>query len=191
MPGCRGRLPAREGRRGPPPAHLRRASSRIHHHDAVDEAHDELDVVLDDQHSDTLAAERAQQVGQRLLVGTTEAGGRFVEHDQCRVGGERASDFQDALPAERQVAGWRIGVGAEPNPLELAQRLARALASSARSRRSAPSEKTSVGARIGSEQHVVENAHARRAVFTCWKVRAMPAWRSRLAQRRYVLRRGR
>ena len=66
---------------------------------------------------------RAQQLGERVLFRPAQTGGRLVEDDQRRIGGKRARDFENALAAERQIAGEVVGLGAEPDALELAQRL--------------------------------------------------------------------
>ena len=79
--------------------------AELQHHDAVGDAHDQPHVVLDQQHGVAVVADRADQVHQVVLLGRVEAGGRLVEAQQLRVGGQRAGDLQPALVAVGQVAG--------------------------------------------------------------------------------------
>ena len=101
----------------------------------------------------------AQQVGERALFRRPQAGGRLVEHDQRRVGGKRAGDFEDALAAERQIArrvraAWRRARRAS----SWRSASARARASSARSSRSAPLRKPAPVAQVGAEQRHCRSA---------------------------------
>ena len=90
-----------------------------------------------------------------------QAGGRLVEHEQRRIGGKRAGDFEDALAAERQIAGQFMRIGAEPDPFELTQRLgARARFLGAVEPQRAR-EEAGAGAQVGAEQHVVDERHVR------------------------------
>ncbi len=63
--------------------------AEIHHDDAIDQTHDEIHVVLDEKNGQPLAAQRAQESGERGLFQMAQAGGRFVEDDQEGGGGER------------------------------------------------------------------------------------------------------
>ena len=113
-------------------------------------------------------------VAERLLLLAAQAGGRLVEHEQHRVGGERARDLEHALGAERQAAGQLVRAVAEADAVELALRLGEDLGflgavepqagaqhAGARARRSAPSATLSSRLICGRS-------------LTCWKVRAMP-----------------
>ena len=70
-----------------------------------------------------IRAQRPQQFGKLELFLAAQAGRRLVEDEQRRIGGERAGDFEDALIAERQIAGELERLVAEPDPFELPQRL--------------------------------------------------------------------
>ena len=116
---------------------------------------------------------RAQQVGQRLLLVEAQAGGRLVEQQQRRVGGERAGDLERC--AAGRAAGCRRGrqaTAAEPDALELARAPRRRARASSRavepqraaraSRRgradSAPSATFSITDMLGTQLHVLEGA---------------------------------
>ena len=75
---------------------------------------------------------RAQQVGERGFLRPAQTRGRLVEDDQRRIGGKRTRDFENALAAERQIAGETVRLVAEPDALEL-----RAMLRSGRARSSA------------------------------------------------------
>ena len=104
---------------------------------------------------------RAQQIGQRALVGAAQARGRLVEDDHRRIGRERAGDFEDALAAERQIAGKAIRLGAEADALELPQRLGAGARLFGAVEPQRAGEKAGAGAQIGAEQHIVDQRHAR------------------------------
>ena len=94
-------------------------TAEIHHDDAVDEVHDEIHVVLDDEDRQPLRAQRAQQLGERELFRAAQARGGFVEHQQDRIGDQRARDLEHALLAEREIAGEFERALAEADALEL------------------------------------------------------------------------
>ena len=99
---------------------------------------------------------------ERLLLLAAQAGGRLVEHQQHRVGGQRARDLEDALGAQRQAAGQLVRAVGQADALELAQRLGADLRFLARGpaaarRRSSPARVRAMRA----ERDVVEQAHVR------------------------------
>ena len=107
---------------------LDQLGAEVHHHQPVDQFHHEVHVVLDDQDRHALLAQLAQQVGERHLLLAAQAGGRLVEHQQHRVGGQRARDLEDALRAQRQAAGQFVRAVAEADAVQLALRLLQDLA---------------------------------------------------------------
>ena len=68
------------------------------------------DVVLDQQHGGALAVELLDDGGERVGLVRIEAGGRLVEQQQARLGGERARDFEQALLAVGQQLGVLLGL---------------------------------------------------------------------------------
>ena len=63
-----------------------------------------------------LGAQRRAATRQALLLLAAQAGRRLVEHQQRRIGGERAGDLEHALIAERQIAGEFERLVAECRP---------------------------------------------------------------------------
>ena len=61
------------------------------------------------------ADERAQRVGERLLAGRVDAGGRLVEHEQFRLAGQRAGDERALLLAAGEGATGSRGPVGEPD----------------------------------------------------------------------------
>src|SRR5262245_65362384 len=62
-----------------------------------------------------LGSQRAQQLGQRELLLSPQASRRLVEQQQHRIRCERARDLEQALVAERQIAGKLERPVAEPD----------------------------------------------------------------------------
>ena len=60
--------------------------------------------MLDQHDGGAFAAQRAQQVRQRLLLQPPQSGRRLVQHHEDGIGGERPRHFQEPLLAERQIA---------------------------------------------------------------------------------------
>src|SRR6478735_2632880 len=73
--------------------------------DAVGHPHDEPHIVLDEQHRVAVFADLLDQFDQRGLLAGVEAGGRFVEAEQFRLGCQGTGDLQPSLIAVRQVLG--------------------------------------------------------------------------------------
>ena len=71
------------------------------------------------------AADLVEQLAQLDLLGRVHAGGRFVEREQLRIGGQRARDLQTALVAVRQVARRVVG---ELRDADVVEQFLRALA---------------------------------------------------------------
>ena len=49
---------------------------------------------------------------------TTETGGRLIKDDERQIGGKRASRFENALTAKRQIAGEVIRIGAKTDTFQ-------------------------------------------------------------------------
>src|SRR5471032_2347437 len=88
------------------------------HRDAVAQAHHQLDVVLDQQHGLAFVLDLDQQLAQRQLFGGVHAGGRLVERQQLRIGGQRAGDFQAELIAIRQETRGALGELADADEVQ-------------------------------------------------------------------------
>ncbi len=124
-------------------------------------AHHEFHVVLDQQDGQMVGAQRTQQFGELELFLAAQAGGRLVEHEQRRIGRQRAGDLEHALVAERQIAGKFERLFAEADPFELPHRLVAGAGFFRLVQAQRAGEQAGPGARIGAEQHVVEQRHAR------------------------------
>ena len=70
--------------------------------DALGQSHYYFHYVLDDDDGDTHVVNAPHQGDRRLQFGRRQAGERFVEQQQARIGGEHAGDFEAlASPACR------------------------------------------------------------------------------------------
>ena len=96
----------------------------MQHGDAVGELHHHLHVVLDDQDGEVLG-DPAHQLHGVVRLGRAHAGGRLVEAQQFRFGGERDADFEIALLAVRQIGGQFVGLGQQADRIERALRPSR------------------------------------------------------------------
>ena len=95
------------------------------------------------------------------LLQLPQAGGRLVEDHEHRIGGKRARDFEHALLAERQIAGEVAELLAKADALQLMQRLGARGAFLGAVEAKRAGEETRARARIGAEQHVVDQRHVR------------------------------
>ena len=75
----------------------------VQHRHAIGNTHHEVHVVLDQQHCNPFCADAADERIERLDLRSGEAGCRFVEHEQFRLGRERPRDLQQSLLAEGQA----------------------------------------------------------------------------------------
>ena len=85
----------------------------VEHGDPVAQAHDQLDVVLDQQDGDARVADAADAVHEVLALGRVHAGGGLVEQQQARLGGQRAGDLDQPLLAVGQAGGRLVRGGVE------------------------------------------------------------------------------
>ncbi len=135
----------------------------VEHGDAVAQAHDELDVVLDQQDGAVVVADTVDQLAQHHLLGGVHAGGRLVERDQLRVGGERAGDLQAPLVAVGQCARLVVGVAPDAHVFQQLLRApgdGRLFALEAR-RAENRAKQARMGADVPAHHHVLERRHFR------------------------------
>jgi len=127
----------------------------------------------------SLIADLAQHPRERLLLGWPQACGRLVQHDQHGIGGERTRDFQDALSAERQVAGEFIELVAEADALQLPLGLIQRppLFGAVEAKRAF--QKAGRGARHRRRAQTLSIRLMFGRSFTCWNVRAISHPRDR------------
>jgi hypothetical protein len=90
----------------------------LQHHHAVGDCHHQPHVVLDQQQRRTRVAQAQQVFVQRRALGGVQAGGRLVDEQEPRVGGDRARQLDSAAIAERQIFGVRRRDVIEPEPRE-------------------------------------------------------------------------
>src|SRR5207237_1831756 len=85
----------------------------------------------------------------------------WVETGEAAVAGGGAVDREDALIAGRQIAGEVERLVAEAYPFELLQRFVAGAGFFRLVQAQGAGEQAGSGTRIGAEQHVVEQRHAR------------------------------
>ena len=170
----RDRLPARARRRGFRPAALGELGAEVHDHDAVDQVHDEVHVVLDQHDGHAFAAQGAQQIGQGSFLQSAQSRGGLVQDDDDRIGRERARDFQQALLAEREVAGKLAEFVGKPDALELADRLGAGGALLGAIEPKGAGEDIRCGSGDKFRAGIPSSSVMVGRKWTCWKVRAMP-----------------
>src|SRR6266480_4686277 len=88
--------------------HLRRRALRnlfsiIQHQHAVADLHHQAHVMLDEQYGDAFASHGLNELAQGKRLRRVHAGGRLVEREQLRLGGERARDLEAPLVAVGQA----------------------------------------------------------------------------------------
>ena len=81
----------------------------VQHDDVVGDPHHHAHVVLDQQQRAAVVADAQQQLVELVGLARVEAGGRFVQAQQHRVGAHRARDLQPPLRAIGQRAGGIVG----------------------------------------------------------------------------------
>ena len=80
----------------------------VEHRDAVGDAHHQAHVVLDQQHRDAAVADLADQLHQVDRLARVHPGGRLVEQQQLRLGGEGPGDLEPPLVAVGEVLGQLV-----------------------------------------------------------------------------------
>ena len=161
-------------------AHLVRGSLRdhasvVHHDHAVARAHDEVEVVLDDQERDAVALAQREDVLEQLdAQRRADAGHRLVEQQDPRLRHQRADEVEQlALPAGER-AGERARVAVEPHELEQLARRApapRAPGGAHAARASRRAARRGGAARRASRSRARSSASARAASGTCGRAR--------------------
>ena len=89
----------------------------MQHGDAVRQFHHHLHVVLDDQDGEILG-DAPHQLHRVVRLRGAHAGGRLVEAQQLRLGGERDADLQVALLAVREIGGQLVGLVEQADGLQ-------------------------------------------------------------------------
>lgn len=82
----------------------------MHDDDAVAERHDEIHVVLDDDHDPVGRTQRGEFCRQLRRLVVVQSGGGLVEQQDARIGDQGAGDLQHALSAIGQAPGIDVGV---------------------------------------------------------------------------------
>src|SRR6478609_7218690 len=95
--------------------------AELQYHDPVGHPHHQPHVVLDQQHRVPVRPDLADQILQRGLLGRVEPGGRLVQAQQFRFGGQRPGDLQPALVAVGQIPGLLGGAGADAHEFQQGQ----------------------------------------------------------------------
>ena len=114
--------------------------AEVQHDDAVGDAHDELHVVLDEQHAHAaLGVDLLDQPGEVPLLDRVGARGRLVEQQHSRLGAQRPGDLQPALLAVGQRAGELVGPVRAAPPRRAERRRASVLSCSSRRCQGRPS----------------------------------------------------
>src|SRR5262245_28728346 len=84
--------------------------TRVEHHDAIGNSHDQTDHVLDhDERDPLLVANAAQKLIELGHPVHAQPNRGFVKQHDLGIANERTRDFDDALLAERQCAGRAVG----------------------------------------------------------------------------------
>jgi hypothetical protein len=87
------------------------------------DAHDEVHVVLDQEHGDAGLLDAANDLAELMRLLRVEAGSRLVEQQQLRLRGKRAGDLEPPLQAVRQALRRLMGALAETEISEQRQRI--------------------------------------------------------------------
>ena len=122
--------------------------------------------------------------GQRLLLEEAQSRRRLVEQQQRRIGRERAGDLDDPLLAERQAARLVEHVLGQADALDLARGDRRECAPPRRGRGAMPRAPRPRSPRRYAPSATLSSTVICGSSLTCWNVRPMPAARSRRAARR-------
>ena len=144
----------------------------------VGDIHDQRHVVLDDQARDAAVADLQDQLGQLLGLVDVQPGGRLVEQQQGRLGGQGPGELDQPLAAEGQVrrrsrGRGTPGRGPRGSPAALACGLAGPRARSGAGsacRRGSPSASAGCRPTMTFSRTVMCGKS-----FVVWNVRAMPS----------------
>ena len=98
--------------------------AEVEHDDAVRDRHDQLHVVLDQQHTDVaLGVDALDQLGQLALLDRVGAGGRLVQQQDAGVRAQRAGDLEATLLAVGKEPARSLARAASPTSSSKAMRL--------------------------------------------------------------------
>ena len=90
--------------------------TEVQHHDPVTGRQHHPHIVLNDQHRDTVCRQRSDQIGEAAGLDVIHTCRWLIQHQQRRMRGECAGNFEPALIAIRQVTGCCGGLLAESDP---------------------------------------------------------------------------
>ena len=122
--------------------------------------HHQVHVMLDHEDGDAALADAQQQLPELGRLLRVQAGGRLVEQQQLRLGGERAGQLDPALQAIGEAAGRLVRQVREADEVEQLQRTRARRGFLPRARRASASseaKKPFFIRRVPAEQHVVEH----------------------------------
>ena len=152
--------------------------AEVEHRDAVADVHHQAHVVLDEHHREAAVADLADEADERLLLGGVEPGGRLVEEEHLRLGGQGPGDLEAPLVAVGQVPGRLAGAVGDADELEQARGLALARVAPRGSSAGPLSERAAArswrgGRRRPTMMFSTDVMFGNSRMF--WKVRATPA----------------
>src|SRR5437867_10759660 len=90
----------------------------IQDNDPLGDAHDDLHVVLDQQHSDALGADPLHQFHEFALFLRVGARRRLVQQEQFRIVGQSSRNLQPPLRAVGKIAGVVVGLLPDADEIE-------------------------------------------------------------------------
>ncbi len=108
-----------------------------------------------------LGSQRSQQLGQRKLLLPPQSRRRLVEQEQHRIGRQRARDLEQALVAERQIAGKLERPIAEADACELLQGFVPRPGFFGLVEPQRPGQEARLRPRMHAEEDIVQKRHAR------------------------------
>ena len=135
--------------------------SEVQHQDAVADGHHHLHVVLDQQDGHALVPDAPDQADQLLALALVHAGGRLVQEEEPRAGGQGAGDLEPPLVPVGQVPRELVGDVLQPDEPEQRVRLApdRAGLGPGARRRAQVREAAAPEARVEAHLHGLPGPH--------------------------------
>src|SRR6202049_3687 len=97
----------------------------VEHDDALGRLHDDLHVVLDQEHRDSAPKDRRHELHELDLLLRREAGCWLVEQKQLRIGGESTRDLQAPLLAVSEITRVVLSLAFQSNQLQQLHRVLR------------------------------------------------------------------
>src|SRR3954469_2047627 len=93
----------------------------VEHHHPIADIHHQAHVVLDQQHRNALCTDRLDQPAQRERLRRVHSGGRLVQREELRFGGEGARHLEATLVSVGQASRRIVGAAADADELEQLQ----------------------------------------------------------------------